>query len=129
MLKQIDRSRSDTILIGDFNIDFNNKKLFQTSKLDILENQYALKQIIGQNTRITENSSTCIDLIFSDMNSIIESGVINYNISDHFPIYLVKKKLRNKIVRKTTGRSYLHYDRAIFKRNFESQTGILLILV
>ena len=44
MLKQIDRSRSDTILIGDFNIDFNNKKLLQTSKLDILENQYALKQ-------------------------------------------------------------------------------------
>ena len=51
------------------------------------------------------------------MTSIIESGVINYNISDHLPINLVTKKQRNKIVRKfMTGHTYLHYDKEIFGR-------------
>ena len=76
-----------------------------------------MKQIIIGNTRITEASSTCIDLIFTDISNVIDSGVINYNISDHLPIYLIKKKLRNKIKKiKVQGRSYLHYDKGVFNR-------------
>ena len=116
-LNQIDRSRSDTLLIGDFNIDFNDKKLMANSTLDILENKYGLKQMVKTDTRITDSSSTCIDLIFTDISNIMDSGVINYNISDHLPIYLIKKKIRNKIVKKNVaGRSYLRYDREVFKR-------------
>ena len=119
MIKQIDRSHSETVLIGDFNIDFNNKKLVASSKLNTLETKFALKQIIKVNTRVTDTSSTCIDLLYTDIANIMESGVINYNISDHLPIYLVKKKPRNKIIRKlATGRSYIHYDKDVFSRLF-----------
>ena len=76
VLDQIDRSRSETVLIGDFNLDYNNKKLVASSKLETLVNKYALKQIIDENTRITDSSVTCIDLLFTDIPSIVLSGVI-----------------------------------------------------
>ena len=117
MLNQIDRYRSETILIGDFNIDFNNKRLVSSANLDTLVNKYGLKQVIVGNTRITDTSSTCIDLIYTDMTNVIEAGAINYNISDHLPIYLVKKKIRNKIIKSNViGRSYLHYDKGVLNR-------------
>ena len=121
MLNQIDRLRSETILIGDFNIDYNNKRLVSSSNLEILENKYALKQIIKGNTRITDTSTTCIDLLYTDMINIIESGVINYNISDHLPIYLIKKKVMNNIKKDNVeGRSYLHYNKDVYIRLLRS---------
>ena len=121
MIKQIDRSHSETIIIGDFNIDFNNKKVIASSKLNTLETKSALKQVIKANTRVTGTSSLCIDLLYTDISNISESGVLNYDIRDHFPIYLVKKKTRNKITRKlATGRSYLHYDKDVFTRLFNA---------
>ena len=70
-----------------------------------------------ENTRITYISSTCIDLIYTDLLDVRDSGVINYTISDHLPIFLIKKKSRNKIRKiKVVGRSYLHYDKEVFNR-------------
>ena len=58
---------------------------------------------------------------FITEHTISNSGVIEYDISDHFPIYLIKKKIRSNI-RKTnaSGRSYLHYNREAFNRHFDS---------
>ena len=123
VLDQIDRTQSETLLIGDFNIDFNNKKAVSSSNLSRLENKYALKQIIGKDTRITESTSPRIDLLFTDMSNIIESGVINHNISDHLPIFLIKKKDRNRIRKKEAmGRSYLNYDKDVFLRLLRSSS-------
>ena len=121
ILNQIDRSRHETILLGDFNIDFNNKKLIASIKLDHLESKYALKQVIKGNTRVTNMTNTCIDLLFTDMKNIIDSGIVDYDISDHLPIYLVKKKIRNKIDKKVIiGRSYLYYEKEVFCRIFDT---------
>ena len=122
ILNQIDSIRSNTILVGDFNIDYNNKKLVQSSNLDILENKYNLKQIVQGNTRITDTTSTCIDLLYTDILDTNGVGVIDYNVSDHLPIFLVKKKKRNKIEKKEAeGRSYLHYDQEVFVRMLKAQ--------
>ena len=51
----MDRSRADIIILGDFNIDFNNKKLVAISKLDILENKYALTQLM----KVPSKQDTC----------------------------------------------------------------------
>ena len=74
-----------------------------------------------ETTRITESSSSCIDLLFTDMLNIMDSGVLNYNISDHLPIYLIKKKSRNRIIKvNVVGRSYLHYDSELFNRTLRA---------
>ena len=115
ILNQLDRQRTDTLIIGDFNIDYKNKKLIAASKLEKLVTKLALKQIIKENTRVSSSSATCIDLLFTDIGCISDSGVINYNISDHLPIYLIKKRTRSRIKKKqATGRSYMNYDEDVF---------------
>lgn len=39
-------------------------------------------------------SKSLIDLCFSNMNNIFCSGVVNSQLSDHNPIFLVKKKAK-----------------------------------
>ena len=60
-----------TTLIGDFNAKYaswNSKDNSTTggSKLRLLTSQFGLNQIINKPTHITNNSSTCIDLLFTD---------------------------------------------------------------
>ena len=42
-------------------------------------------------------------------------GTLNYNISDHLSIFLIKKKIRNKSVKThVSGRSYMRYRKEAF---------------
>jgi hypothetical protein len=52
---------------------------------------YQLTQLIKSPTRITEHSSTLIDLaVVTDTEKIIESGVVQCSISDHSLIFLIR---------------------------------------
>ena len=90
MVNQMDRAPTDTLLISDFNLNYKNKKLFASSKLETLVTKFSLKQLIKENTRVTSTSASCFDLLFTDIHNISDSGVINYNISDHS--YLLDKE-------------------------------------
>ena len=48
---------------------------------------------------------------------ILDSGVLDVNISDHELVYLIRKKSKEFI-----GRSYYGYDRDVFVRNLENAT-------
>ena len=48
---------------------------------------YSLMPLITKPTRITENSSTLIDNIFSNFQPFPNAGIIISDLSDHFPIY------------------------------------------
>ena len=51
-----------------------------------------MSQFIKELTRVTENSSTLIDLfIANNPESIVHSGVYPLSISDHYLIYAVRK--------------------------------------
>lgn len=50
-------------------------------------------------------------MIFSDVRHVSETGVINLNINDHMPVFLIKKKARNdKGLIEIRGRSYKYLD-------------------
>ena len=77
-----------------------------------MEHKYDLNQIIEHNTRITVNSSTRIDLMFSYLTHILHCEVISCTISDHEAIYVVKKKMRSKYQTEYIhARSYQNYVR------------------
>ena len=89
--------------------------------MEILGNKYALKQMIVENARITDTSATCIDIIFTDMLNVSDSGVTDDIINDNLPIFLIKKKIRNNIKKAMVqGRSYLHYDKVVLNRILQS---------
>ena len=68
-------------MIGDFNAKFKDYcsidiTSFEGSELDFLTSQIRLSQIIKELTYLLDNSSSCIDLIFTFLpNMVIDSGV------------------------------------------------------
>lgn len=73
-------------LIGDLNIDYLKKDCRHVKALKILESNHGLAQIIKSPTRVTAHNSTLIDLCFTNISNVFQSGTLNYNLSDHLPI-------------------------------------------
>lgn len=77
--------------MGDLNIDqLQNNKPAQTVRY-ICDNM-GLSQLIKDPTRTTGSTSTCIDLIITDIKWVKLAGVVECNMSDHSPIFLARKK-------------------------------------
>ena len=80
-------------LIGDFNINLINYETHSGTKnfMDTLSS-YGIHPLIIKPTRITLESCTLIDNIFTNINDELNSGIIINDISDHLPIYTVYPK-------------------------------------
>ena len=85
------------MIMGDFNVDYTNKKSLHASGLNALGSKYSITQLVDRHTRISRDSKTTIDLIYTDMNNILNSGDINYDVSDHLAVFFIKKHQRTKI--------------------------------
>ena len=85
---------AEILLLGDFIVNYLAKKsdpshLMKQKPIRIAD-AYNFEQIIDQPTRITENSSTAIDLLLANNNHrIVDSGVLHVHLSDHSLIYCV----------------------------------------
>jgi hypothetical protein len=92
-LFKCDMENKELFLVGDLNCDVN--KLApdsQTHKLQNLCSLYQLTQVINEPTRITETTSTLIDLILTNKPEYISTvGVLHLGISDHSLLYAVSK--------------------------------------
>lgn len=76
------------IIVGDLNINMNVKGRDKCEILDIM-NKYELDQCVNFNTRIAKNSSSCIDVVFTNKKEKIECFAMpNDRISDHETIGL-----------------------------------------
>ena len=102
----------EIILMGDVNLNFSAKSNPDTKKLIHWQNRLGLNQLIKTSTRSSKRSATTIDLIFTNMESCDTSGVLNLHVSDHQPVFVIKKKTRDnrkKIV--FTGCTYVSYSK------------------
>lgn len=85
-----------TIYHGDFNINYQNNTCKWAKALKKWETKAGLVQLMKLPSRVSRVSSSQIDLCFTDLNHIADSGMINTNISDHFATFLIRKKDREK---------------------------------
>ena len=114
------RSLSDAELVvaGDLNVNYNLRHSKSFELLKNFERKYNLNQLIKRPTRIVEGSKSLIDLIFTDAECIQHSGVIETDISDHLPVYMIKKKGRvSKEYKYIYGRTYSRYDKEVFQND------------
>lgn len=97
-LSKCDDENKDLLVIGDINCNMlKSPQDSNTKKLVFLSALYNLEQLIKEPTRITNTSSTLIDLIFTNQpNNISNSGVIDLGMSDHSLIYAVRKIIMPK---------------------------------
>jgi hypothetical protein len=82
-------SNTETIITGDINKDYLNKS---NAKYFDNYSDLGFKQLIDENTRIAEESESCIDLVFTNnLNNIGGFGTLNISLSDHKPVYVSRK--------------------------------------
>ena len=98
-------------IMGDINIDLLKKRNSDVKQVKDLFRDYGLNQYIKDPTRITFGTSTLIDIMATDSNVISEAGVLLHSISDHLPVYMIRKKGANLVEKeKNLGRSYRNYS-------------------
>ena len=82
-------NKKKCLVLGDINIDLNpeNVKPAASDYIHLLQGN-AFFSLITSPTRVTSNSQTFIDHIFTnDYESIVTPGVLTYSLSDHYPIF------------------------------------------
>ncbi|MES9881523.1 MAG: reverse transcriptase family protein [Sedimenticola sp.] len=98
-IEKVLQQQKEFYLLGDFNRDLLNK---QTSKgwLDFIE-PFGLTQVVSTPTRITNHSKTLIDHIYCSIKSNVSAvSVPKLGLSDHFPVFLIRKS--NSIIPKNS---------------------------
>ena len=115
-IKKMNRNKCNIYIIGDLNINYLNKSTRVYKKLNFFQKSNGLNQIINDTTRHNDKSSTLLDLILTDDCQVAECGTLDMMISDHQPIYVVKKKGREKRDQAMfEGRSYANLNTQSFK--------------
>ena len=114
-LSTIDISKFDVFIMGDFNINIQNRNCDNARSLKSPMKTLGFNQLITQPTRIDQNNESCIYLIFSNCDYIAKAGVYSLNISDHELVYCTKKRKSPIHTKKDlVGRSYRNFDKNIF---------------
>ena len=83
--------------IGDFSLNvLDYSKNEKVTKFLSLIFEYGLVPVINKPTRVTKNTATAIDHIITNslLHRTINTGIIQLDISDHFPIFLIAETER-----------------------------------
>ena len=121
ILDDMNLTKIEIFLLGDFNIDILEKNNDKNKKFINTLKQFGLKQLIDEPTRYSNEKNSGIDLIFTNSDIISKSGVANVNLSDHQMILLTRKKAKSTKQRCSfEGRSYRHYNKEIFQEQIEN---------
>ena len=93
MIGLMDGENLEYFLLGDLNIDcLSTNNSPNRDKITEIFDIYGLAQMINEPTRITDKSSTLIDLcITNSPANVVNSGVLHLSISDHSLVYMVRK--------------------------------------
>ena len=117
-ISDLHTNKKELYIMGDLNIDYSNSASLAYKQLILFQKTNNLEQYIKTTTRNTSKSKTLLDLVLSDAKYIKEAGTLDSFISDHQPIYIIKKKLRNTWAKNEfTGRTYKNYDQPKMKEN------------
>lgn len=94
-LEFVNINQYELVLGGDFNINFLVHSKAKT-EFESLLSIHSCRNVITLPTRLTETSETLLDLFITNSDDCsLKSGVINYPISDHLPIFLSVNHVAN----------------------------------
>ena len=118
-LESIVKPTNEILIMGDFNVDYQNQKSQNYKKLNFFEKANSLEQKISTTTRNTRSSKTLLDIALTNIKYIKSAGALDSFLSDHQPIYILKKKTKDtgKNEQLFEGRSYRQYNKQSFMEN------------
>ena len=114
-LRTINLRKVNIFLMGDFNVNYQNKQSPEYKKFHFFIQSNSLSQHINTTTRNTDKSKSLLDLVLTNSKCVEEAGSLEHYLSDHQPIYIIHKKSRDKRESaKFCGRSYRNFSEEIF---------------
>ncbi len=127
LLSNISQENKFAFITGDFNINtYESNGPFSEDTQDfqnILLSHYYYP-MINKPTRVTKQSATLIDNIYTNITSISDShlsGIIRTSISDHFPIFtILNKQINTGGQHFITRRNFCDKSKAKFTRNIKN---------
>lgn len=117
---ELDSENMEYWVLGDLNCNINaHKPDNDTKSLLNIANVYGMHQLISEPTRITDKSSSLIDVIFTNCpERVVCSGVSHIGISDHSLVYAFRKistDLSNKGHNTVYYRKFKNFDSVGFR--------------
>ena len=121
-IKEVSLMGCNSFVLGDFNIDLN-EKCKKTKKLNNIFENYGFSELINSHTRIDPVSGrkSALDHIWTNAKKVIESGKTT-GVSDHEGIF-VKLTLEREIpkTQKITIRNFKNYNDIKFAQDLEGK--------
>ena len=119
------KNNSDIFVLGDFNINFKDNTSPGFRELNFTMQSLGLFQQIREPTRICRSNgvdtSTMIDLIFTNSDYVANVQILNINVSDHLGVMVTRKKAYVKTAKiDFSGRSYRNYNKEDFQDNLSN---------
>lgn len=106
--------RLDVVIVGDININMLIDSVNRKALLEICD-EFNLTSNLQIATRETKTTASSLDVILTSVCHVNCTGIIHNNLSDHYPTFLIKKKIQIKRDKVSfQGRSYRNLDRAAF---------------
>ena len=116
-------------ILGDFNTDLVKRDNPNTVSLLNFAKKSGLRQLINEITRPNVRGGACIDHILSNSSFVSQSGVLDDMVADHFTVYAIRKKRREKkLVTCDTVRDYCKFDNTISAISLRQWIGLILII-
>ena len=114
------KSNAEIFILGDFNINFKDTTSLAFKELNFTMRSLGMSQLIKEPTRPShrngQDTSSLIDLIFTNSDSISNTKLLDINISDHLAIMTTRKKSYVKPAKiEFSSRTYRNYDREHFQ--------------
>ena len=92
VLENMNIRRSNVVLIGDYNTDLSRTGMPKISEFLSAIECTGMRQIVSSPTRMTNLTLSLNDHVYTNVHHYaIHSGVIETDISHHFPIFVIFK--------------------------------------
>ena len=123
------KDNTDIFILGDFNINFGDKKNPSFKELSFTTQALGLRQLVNSPTRYSFRegipTNTTLDLIFSNSDCISSTRTLDLNLSDHLAVLVTRKKITLKKEKvEFKGRSYRNYDREAFQERLLNENWV-----
>ena len=121
LMKGLNLNKYDAYILGDMNIDLLKHHMHQQTGqyLDMLYS-YDLLPVITKPTRITSQTATLIDHIYTNTTNSLVSGIVTVDISDHLPIFCVAGMPLKKQCKKQFFRDYSKFSSDLYLHDIYS---------
>lgn len=87
----------EVFILGDSNLPYNCKHSSSFKRVKEFESRFGLTPLISKPTPYSGDTANILDLIFTNSRYVFESGMWGTTFSDHEPIFVVRKKVRQPI--------------------------------